>query len=81
MATATRTLNALGTSSLDKALKQLRQASGNLDNGQSSDWRGRASVLIARIALAIQFPGQYEIAHLAKELEDALAKLPSTRHV
>ena len=59
--------------SLNRAYKQLENASRNLDNGSPQDWRGHASVLIGRIRLALQFPGQYEIVSLAQELEDALA--------
>lgn len=60
------------TDYVGRALKQLDNAAVNLDNGTSQDWRGRASVLIGRIRLALQYPGHYEIKHLAEELEKAL---------
>lgn len=61
--------------SLKRAFKQLDNAAANLDNGFPQDWRGKAATLIGCIRLALQFPGQYEITHLAKELEEALKLL------
>ena len=64
----------MSSTSLERACRQLGLAASNLDNGFPQDWRGRASVLISRIRLALQFLGQYEFTHLARELEEALER-------
>ena len=57
---------------IECALEYIQNASAYINSEVPDSWRRHVAVLLSRLALAIEHPGQYEFVLYAKEAENAL---------